>query len=168
MNQNEYLQRRAEFLEKHPDLPSPEPVRCLNLIMRKEFAQEILSGEKTVEIRAYSQHYTDRLYDKTVLEYEKAHWDDPEMRAGILEFTDSIRPVDKIHFHPYNNNWFLDVECIENGTVIVNEEQVGYLREVYGCHEFDEMLEELEMRDAKDRPIFFFFALGKVLGTDLK
>lgn len=164
----DYLERREAFIAKHPDLPDPEPVKCLNLIMRKEYAKEIVEGKKVVEIRAFSQHYSDRLYDKNVLEYENAHWDDEEMREGILEFTDSVRPVEKIHFHPYNNNWYLDVTCVENGTVVVNEEQVAYLRDTYGCHEFDEMLEDLERRHVTDRPIFFFFVIGEVLGTNLE
>lgn len=160
---DEYSARREEFIAKHPDLPEPQPVECLNLIMRKEFAQEIVDGKKTVEIRAYSKHYTERLYDQKVLEYEKRHWDDEEMRQGILEFTDSIRPVKKIHFHNYNNTWSLDVSCVENGTVIVNDEQVKYLQDEYDCHEFDEMLEDLNRKKTSDRPIFFFFAIGEII-----
>jgi hypothetical protein len=159
---------RKKFFEEHPDCPKPKPVECLNLIMRKEYAEEILTGIKTVEIRAYSQHYCDRLYDKDVLDYENAHWDDDLMRMQMIDFNDSVRAVKKIHFHNYNNSWFLDVECIDNNTVVVNNEQVGFLQDEYNCHEFDEMLADLNKRKAKDRPIFFYFAIGRILATDLK
>ena len=159
---------RKKFFEEHPDCPKPKPVECLNLIMRKEYAEEILAGTKTVEIRAYSQHYCDRLYDKDVLDYENAHWDDDLMRMQMIDFNDSVRAVKKIHFHNYNNSWFLDVECIDNNTVVVNNEQVGFLQDEYNCHEFDEMLADLNKRKAKDRPIFFYFAIGRILATDLK
>lgn len=159
---------RKKFFEEHPDCPKPKPVECLNLIMRREFAEEILSGKKRVEIRSYSQHYVDRLYDKDVLDYEDKHWDDEVMRMQMLDFNDSVRGVKKIHFHNYNNSWFLDVECIENNTVVVNDDQVGYLQDEFGCHEFDEELSRLNKRKAKDRPVYFYFAIGQVLGTDLR
>ena len=57
---------------------------------------------------------------------------------------------------------------MDNNTIVVNDEQVGYLRAEYGCHEFDEELERLNKRNAKDRPIYFYFAIGKILATDLK
>ena len=159
---------RKKFFEEHPDCPKPKPVECLNLIMRREFAEEILRGEKTMEVRSYSQHYADRLYDKEVLDYEDKHWDDEVMRMQMLDFNDSVRAVKKIHFHNYNNSWFLDVECIDNNTVVVNDDQVGFLRDEYNCHEFDEELERLNKRKAKERPIYFYFAIGRVLATDLK
>ena len=44
-----------------------EPLEVLNLVMRKQFAQEILEGKKKIEFRAFSEHYSSRLYDKEVL-----------------------------------------------------------------------------------------------------
>ena len=44
------------FLKEHPDYPMPEPVECLNLIMKRENALAIINGEKKVEFRAYTQH----------------------------------------------------------------------------------------------------------------
>lgn len=159
---------RKRFFEEHPDCPRPKPIECLNLIMRRQFAEEILAGEKKVEVRSYSQHYFDRLYDKEVLKYEDEHWDDALLRAQMLDFNDSVRAVKKIHFHNYNDSWYLDVECIDNNTVAMVDDQVQYLRDEYGCHEFDEELERLNRRNAEERPIYFYFAMGKVLSTNLK
>lgn len=159
---------REEFFKEHPDCPKPKPVECLNLLMRREFAEEILAGTKTVEVRAYSQHYCDRLYDKDVLAYEDKYWDNELMRMQMIDFNDSVRAVKKIHFHNYNNSWFLDVECIDNNTVVVRDDQVGYLQSEFNCHEFDEMLADLNKKKCADRPVFFYFAIGKILATDLK
>lgn len=163
-----YERMREAFFEEHPDCPRPKPIECLNLIMRREYAEEILAGTKKVEIRSYSQHYADRLYDKDVLAYEDKYWDDELMRMQIFDFTDSVRAVKKIHFHNYNNSWFLDVECIDNNTVIVNDEQVRYLQEEYDCHEFDDELKELNKCNADVRPMFFYFAVGRILSTNLR
>lgn len=159
---------RKEFFEAHPEVPRPKPVECLNLIMRREFAEEILAGTKKVEIRAYSPHYCDRLYDKDVLAFEERHWGDDLLRMQMIDFNDSVRAVKKIHFHNYNNSWYLDVECIDNNTVLMVDEQVKYLQDEYGCHEFDEELEKLNKRNEPNRPIYFYFAVGQILGTNLK
>lgn len=159
---------RKQFFEEHPDCPRPKPVECLNLIMRREFAEEILAGTKKVEIRSYSLHYCDRLYDKEVLAYEDAHWDDELMRMQMIDFNDSVRAVKKIHFRNYNNSWFLDVECIDNNTVLLVDEQVKYLQDEYDCHEFDEELARLNKRRSEDRPVYFYFAVGRILAHNLK
>lgn len=158
---------RKRFFEEHPDCPRPKPVECLNLIMRREYAEEIVRGEKKVEVRSYSQHYCDRLYDKDVLAYEDKHWDDELMRMRMMDFNDSVRAVKKIHFHNYNNTWHLDVECVDNNTVLLVDEQVKYLQDEYGFHDFDEELERLDKKGSNERPIFFYFAVGRILDTDL-
>ena len=166
-DENIFLEAQREFFADHPDVPRPQPVECLNLIMKREYAEQILRGEKKVEIRSYSQHYIDRLYDRDVLEYERAHWDDELLRLQMLDFNDSVRAVKKIHFHNYNNSWYLDVECVENTAASVCDADVNYLREEYGCHDFDEMLSDLNRRKAKNRPLFFYFVVGEILGTNI-
>ncbi len=158
---------RKQFFEEHPDCPRPKPIECLDLIMRREFAQQIVEGTKRVEIRSYSSHYFNRLYDKAVLDYEDKHWDDELMKLQMIDFNDSVRAVKKIHFHDYGKTWFLDVECIENNTVVLVDDQVQFLQDEYGFHDFDEELAGLNKRKAKERPIFFYFAIGRILGTDL-
>lgn len=158
---------RKKFFEDHPDCPRPKPIECLDLIMRREFAEQIIFGEKQVEIRSYTAHYCNRLYDKKVLAYEDKYWDDELMRLQMLDFNDSVRAVKKIHFHDYGNTWFLDVECIDNNTVFLVDEQVRFLQDEYDCHEFDEELERLNKQNATERPIYFYFAIGEILSTNL-
>ena len=49
-----------EFTKKY-QAPQPEPIKVLDLIMRKENARDILTGIKKVEIREWSEHYQNRL-----------------------------------------------------------------------------------------------------------
>ena len=91
-----------EFLEKY-HAPESEPIDLLNLIMRREFAEAILSGEKKVEIRTCSKHYFNRLTDKKVDKWMEEHCNDEDMDMEAFdEFTCSNRPVRSIHFHNYN------------------------------------------------------------------
>lgn len=170
---------RDEFLAKYPDAPVSEDIECLNLIMRKEFAMQILRGEKKVEIRAYSQFYYNRLFDKTVMEWgdkkaeemQKNGVDEGIVNAFVadcVDFLSPLRRVKKIHFHNYDNTWYLDVECVDNYQLAVVREQVEELQELYDCHEFDEMLEDLEKKKDKERPLYFYFVVGKVIDTNLK
>lgn len=170
---------KMEFFEKYPDAPVSEDIECLNLIMRKEFAMQILRGEKKVEVRAYSQFYYNRLFDKKVLDWADAKADEmadkgvPEDEVNdfvqdCIDFLNPLKNVRKIHFHNYDNTWFLDVTVSANYQVAVVREQVETLQELYDCHEFDEMLADLEKQKAKQRPLYFYFVVGDVIGTNLQ
>ena len=176
---DEYGARLEEFLAAHPDAPVSEDIECLSLIMRKEFAMQILRGEKKVEIRAYSKFYHDRLFDRRVTawsdakaaEMEASGATEDEVDAFLADCVDllaPLRPVKKIRFHNYDNTWYLEAECTENYQVAVVRDQVEELKSLYGCDEFDEMLEELEKKKAKDRPLYFYFVIGRILDTNLR
>ena len=160
---------REDWYKAHPDVPRTKDIPVLNLIMKREFAEAILAGEKTIEFRAFSDHYYERLYDKNVNAYAEAHEDDEELARAIDEgYVDSLRNVLKIHFHNYSNTWFLDCECLLNDEVAVVPDDVAYLNEMYDCHELDAMLGDLTRKKEANRPIFFYFVLGDVLDTNLK
>lgn len=165
-NEELFLAEQDRFFNEHTDCPRPHPIKRLSLVMKKEYAEEILTGTKTVEIRdAASKKYCDMLYDKAMLDYEEKHWDDELMRLQLIDFTSNVRPVLSIHFYTYNNSWSLDVECLDNGVMQVTRGQVQNLKDAYNSNEFDGMLADLEALQVpdEDRPFFFYFAIGKIL-----
>lgn len=159
-----YAQRMQAFRAKHPNYKEAEPIESLNLIMRKEFAQQIIKGEKRVEFRAYSTHYVKRLYDNDVLKFMQLHKNEPD----VLEMCEPLRIVKKIHFHNYNDSWYLDVECTMNEIVGVTDEDVAFLQSEYGCHELDDVLAQQNAVNSEKRPMYFYFVIGKVIDTNLR
>lgn len=155
----EFIAAKAEYMKKNPALHEAKPVECLNLLLRKEFALQILNGEKKVEFRAFSEHYCGRLIDKDVDNWMQDHIDDEE----AMFFANQVRPVKKIHFHNYNNTWTLDVECLKNDYVAPIKKDVEYLNNTWGCHELDKQCESFDKKKTTERPLYFFFALGKIL-----
>ncbi len=55
-NKKEIYGRRKAWCDAHGAL-MPEPIECLDLIMRKEFALRILQGKKNVELRDCTDHF---------------------------------------------------------------------------------------------------------------
>ena len=165
----EMAQAKAEkkaFFEKYPECPESEHVRCMNLVMKKEFAEAIVRGDKTVEFRAYSKHYCDRLIDEKVAAYrDKISDDDID---DYEDFAKPLRLVEKIHFHPYNNSWWLDVEVIDNGLVSPSKEDAEFIQDEYDSNELYELYGDCQKKNLKERPLLFYFALGKILDTNLK
>lgn len=159
---NEQIEKdKKAFFDKYPNVKRSENIKVLNLIMKKEFAEAIIKGEKTVEYRAYSKHYSDRLYDKNLLDYGENYIKDEDM-ADFVDFARPLRKVETIHFHNYNNTWSLDVECVDNWTVLANQDGVEAMHD-FGSDELDELVADLDKQKAKNRPIFFYFALGEIL-----
>lgn len=165
-NVEEFAAARTKFFESHPDAPVAEDIECLNLVMKREYAEQILAGTKKLEFRDYKPFYVKKLIDPEVSDYIQEHIDDDE----VLTFCNDIRQVEKIHFYNYNRSWYLDVEVTFNDVFCINKTDIERLQKQYGCHDFDDDLKRMEAMKVPDdeRPYLFFFVCGKVLGTDLE
>lgn len=163
MKENDFKTMQEGFYSSHPDCPRPKEIEVLNLIMRRENAEEIIKGVKPIEFRAYSKHYHDRLIDLDVANYILEN----ELTEDEVELIDLFRPVKLIRFHNYSNSWRVDVECRSNNIIAVTRPNVEALQENYNCHEFDKMLEDFEAKKENTRPMFFYFVLGDVIDSTL-
>lgn len=136
-----------------------------DLLMKKKFALDIIEGRKTVEVRSFTDHYISRFLDKEVMkgnEKLKRKMDDPDWEN---EFKD----IWCIHFHDYNNSWYLDVAIETVGMCIVDSQDIERLMAEYPG--FSDLLEDAKKNDAlpnDERPMIFYFVIDKVLATNLK
>ena len=134
-----------------------------DLIMRKENAKAILSGEKTVEIRSFSDKYCKMFVDqKLVEENEKLRSEGREDEC--IPFAECIRAdVEVLHFRPYNNNWYLDVAIDEIGVCSMVKEDIEWLAQEFGYHELDEEYQQYENMPEDEVPAFFYLHIKKVM-----
>ncbi len=162
MNKEEYIKEYNAFFKKYPDCPQPGIIESLNLIMKKEYAEAIKSGKKTVEFRDFKKFYGEKIFDKAVSEYIEANQTNPDLRQALEKgIVTSIKIVNSLHFHNYNNSWEMDVECTSNGIISITPEDIHFLQEQFNCHDLDDMLSTC--KDYGDEPpLLFYFACGKV------
>lgn len=124
-------------------------VEAFDLIMRKEFAFDIIEGRKRIEFRSLSPFYTRRFLDIS--------------GKGKNEKV-AFKDVDYVHFHDYGNTWFLDVRISDIGFFDLSEKSLASMHE-YGHHDFDEMA--VEYRGREDEVNMFGLLIESVLGTSL-
>ena len=167
MTEEQYRTAKEGFFLQY-DPPTCEPVETMDMVIRKENALAIINGKKKVVFHLCDDDYFNLLHDEEVYKWMMDQRMDKEMDIQALyEFVCSTRPVQTIHFHDDDNSWFLNVECAKNDLAILFRQDVEFLQEKFGCHELDGILEDYEKKDSQMRPAFFYFALGKILDTNI-
>ena len=153
----EYLKKYDLMRAMYPIYRESSEIERLDMVIKREDAEAIIRGDKTVEFRAMSEYYIKRFYDEQVLQFMQEHRDDPL----VQECADPLKVVKTIHLHNYNNSWSLEVECKLNNVLVVNEETVRHMQEEHRCYELDSILEQ--EKDKHEKSMFFYFVLGPII-----
>lgn len=106
---------------------------AFNLLMRKEFAYQILQGVKKLEFRNVTPNFCARFFKK--------------YRPSDRKHPDYFVPKDIgcIHFHDYGNTWFLDIGIETVDMIAIHPKYRDYLHG-YEHHEYDSIIDDLEKR----------------------
>jgi len=130
-------------------------VDAYDFLMKKENALEIMSGKKKLEIRSFTPKYYKLLIDR---EQEAKNRENPE------EYILPIRTdISFIHFHNYNNSWFLNVKIKEIGLAMMDKEEIEILAEEFDFHDYDNEWQKFEKLPNAQKPMFFWFAIEKII-----
>lgn len=90
---------------------------AFDLIMEKKFAFAILQEKKTIEYRKWSKFYTSRFFKRVT----------PEVVP---------KEINLVHFHDYNQTWFLDVQITAAaGIYLLDEDRLAAFFDC--CHEYE-------------------------------
>ena len=155
-----------EIAKIHRTLKEPQEIEVLDLILTKQNAEDIINGSKKVEYRDFTDFYIKRVMDEEIVNALNCYKDNEQVKAicapdEVKDVLDPVRIVNTIHFHNYNNTWSLDVECINNDLVFVDEEIADWICEEFGDLECLRLIEK-EGEDFK--PFYvFYFAIGKII-----
>jgi len=134
-------------------------VQAYDFLMKKENALDIVSGKKKVEIRSFSDYYHKILTDKE--QDEKNH-------ENIDEYIVPIRTdIEFIHFHNYNNSWFLNVKIDEIGLSMMDKEDIEMLEEDFNFHDFDNEWQQYSNLPDEEKPMFYWFSITEVIDHNL-
>ena len=150
-----------------------------NLIMQRENALEIIRGQKKLESRNFSDFYIKMFLNvdefNKIIGYVNADKPIPDPETVDLRiFKHPFRPEypeEKrmaIHFTNRQHSWYLDVLLKEQMVESLTPKTIRTLGEEFGFHDFDYLIPELENQtDDDDAEPYFFFAIDRVLQTDL-
>lgn len=134
-------------------------VEAYDLLMKKENALDIISGNKTLEIRVFSNHYAKMFTDQKQLEINE------ELRreGKDYECIEPIKGIQYVHFHNYNNSWALDVKIDEIGLSSMTEEDIEDLHD-FDFHDYDKEWQQYEDKDIEDIPMFYWLHIKDIVG----
>lgn len=142
-----------------------QQVEAYNLLMKKEYAFDILKGKKCVEFRSFTEHYINRFLDKETMKRNDAKGD-----VTLDDLESVVRAdIEYLHFHNYNNSWYLDVAIQGIGFCCVDSQDIEPLAEQFD--DFKAYLDDAKKHDQlppDERPMMFYIVLAEVVGTNLQ
>lgn len=142
-----------------------QQVEAYDLLMKKQFALDIIEGRKTVEVRSFTDHYISRFLDKEVMKRNQKR----KLKMNDPAYENEFKDIWFIHFHDYNNSWYLDVAIDTVGMCIVDSFDIERLMAEYPG--FSDLLEDAKKNDSlpdDDKPMIFYFVIDEIVATNLK
>lgn len=130
-------------------------VEAFDLIMKKENAWDILDGKKALELRSVSPFYVRRFLN-------------PKRTLNMTFKAFEPKDIHAIHFHDYNNSWFLDCSCSHVVYINAHPNCNRFLHALRN-HDLDELISENEQKGLKeeDCDVVFGLVIKHIYGTNL-
>jgi hypothetical protein len=128
--------------------------------MRKEHALEIIACKKPLEIRTFSDFYCKMFTDQALVDAnEKLRKEGLDDECTGVCRTD----VGFVHFHNYTNSWTLDVEIDEIGMALMVEDDITWLADEFGFHDYDSEWQQYAHLPDEEKPLFFWLHIVGVV-----
>ena len=132
-----------------------------SLTIYKTHAKAIASGEKTVEIRSYSNKNCEMFLDPKKLERNAKL--EAEGKGDKREWP--MKDIFAIHFYDRGGRYSLDVLLDYCGLACMCKEDIQMLGEKFGFHDYDDEWQQYAKRPAEERPWFFWFHVCEVIDS---
>lgn len=141
-------------------------VEACKLIMQRKFAEQIASGQKTVEIRDFSDFYRRIFVDKKKEEEFNKYLENPDGSMGIDDIVSD--DVVYVRFTNYNQSWYLDVEVYQPHIISpADEEDVAFIRDSYDFNDLDsEPAKFKSLTDEDEIPLVFAIPIKKIVNRE--
>lgn len=133
------------------------------LITQKKYAKEIMSGLKTVEIRSFSDFYSDLFIDKAKQTVYDKYLENPD---GSMSFDDMVKDIRFARLTNYSGSWFVDVEIYLPHICTLCQEDADFLKQSYGFEVEKSELEKYKDVPFEEKPMFFAIPLKRVVASE--
>lgn len=159
-----------------------EQLECIALPLRRIFAEQILSGEKTMETRnegtfierlvidQEAREHNDRICAKIPLKVLENMTAEDIEKYGIL---DEVKQIEAIHFYDRAKGaWHLYVLVDDNGFARLTPKDIrDAIPEEYDFHEYDEFAKEYADKVENDEwtiddvPCIYWFHISGIISS---
>lgn len=135
-------------------------VEAYDLIIKKEFAQQILNGTKKLEIRP-----TTDFYERKFIDPAKAKQVDKLIKDGKFEEAEfPFKDVFFAHLRDYGT-FSMDVRIESIGLAYMTEDDILCLNEDYDFHDYDNEWQQFADKP-EEAPSFFYIAIKDVISHE--
>lgn len=134
-------------------------IEAYSLPLMKKFAQEILHGEKTIEIRTMSERNYAMFMDKDKIAANEKLIDEGRGEECVL----AMKEVFAIHFYDRGGHFEINVLVDELGVGQMTKKWVKEMNEKFNFHDYDNGWQKYDGLPDDKIPMFFWFHIEEVL-----